>query len=123
MICAAALFALLLVIYFVHADAARKRNIDKQIELEKAYTDKNLAKMEYDVAVYDEDAVPAERHAVAVASAEEEKGENKAGEPAVAETARASETSPALKPSAGEILFGKVDDEGLEEITGDYKGD
>ena len=55
MICAAALFALLLLAYFMRADVQRKLAERKEEELEKAYSDENLKKMEYDVAVYDEE--------------------------------------------------------------------
>ncbi|HIU80293.1 MAG TPA: hypothetical protein IAC67_05195 [Candidatus Coproplasma excrementipullorum] len=110
MICAAALFALLLLAYFKHAENAKKLNERKEEELQKVYSDKNLAKMEYDVAVYDEETRKLlSPHADSQVTMDEviEKDDGKEEE----------------KPSAGEILFGKVDDEGMEEITGNFKGD
>lgn len=117
MICAAGLFALLLLAYFLKADAAKKFEQRKREDLQKAYADKNLAKMEYDVAVYDEetrklmnpktDSQVTMDEVVKTSSEEDEK------KPEPEEK----------KLSAGEILFGKVDGEGMEEITGNFKGD
>ena len=108
MICSAALFALLLLAYFMRADVQRKLAERKEEELEKAYSDENLKKMEYDVAVYDEETRKKLRPAAdSQVTMDEVLTEDKAKE----------------QPSAKEILFGKVDGEGMEEIKGDFKGD
>lgn len=110
MICSAVLFMLLLLAYFIYADNTRKNNERKEYELEKAYSDKNLAKMEYDVAVYDDEV----RDVTEARSVHQDKQE---------ENAEQEGGSQEHKPTAEEILFGKVDDEGMEEITGNFKGD
>lgn len=109
MICSGVLFALLLMAYFMHADNTKKLGERKAIELEKAYSDKNLTKMEYDVAVYDEEV-----HEPAEAGSHTENGTGKPED---------EEEAGERKAAAEEILFGKVDDEGMEEITGNFKGD
>ena len=110
MICAAALFTILLIAYILQADYAKKINMQKEESLEKTYSDKNLAKMEYDVAMYDE---------------ETRKLLNPQSDSQVTmdEVIEKDDGKDEDKPSAEEILFGKVDDEGMEEITGNFKGD
>lgn len=111
MICAAGLFVLLLFAYFMTARNAKKLSESKEEELERAYSDENLAKMEYDVAVYDEETRKLmSPRADSQVTMDEVVGSDGGG-------------AQEAKPSAEEILFGKVDDEGVEEITGNFKGD
>ncbi len=116
MISAAGLFALLLLAYFMNADAAKKNARRKSEELEKAYSDKNLAKMEYDVAVYDDETRK-------LMDRSRSEAQVTIDDVIVDEKKSAAPSADDVKPSAGEILFGKVDGEGVEEITGNFKGD
>lgn len=83
------------------------------------YADSNLAKMEYDVAVYDDEINNAGN---SESKAETESGEedsddgqkDQSGDLAESETDDSDGT---------EALFEKVDNEGMEEITGNFKGD
>ena len=104
MICSACVFAALLLIYFLYSDKAKKETARKQEELERAYSDKNLAKMEYDIAFYD-DELPVPRVP----------GEDK--QVTIDDVIGADE-----EPlSAGEsAIFTKADD-GMEEISGHYE--
>lgn len=117
MICAAGLFALLLLAYFMKADANKKFEQRKNEDLRKAYADKNLSKMEYDVACYDEETKRLLHPDADSQVTMEEVIEPKEGEE------KKSDAPEEKKPSAEEILFGKVDGEGMEEITGNFKGE
>ena len=112
MILAAVLFVILVAAYFMYADKMKKINETKAEELKKAYSDKNLAKMEYDVAVYDEETRKLLTH---------EKSESQVTMDEIVPDEKERASDAVL--SSEDALFGKVDDEGMEEITGTYKGD
>ncbi len=105
MICSAVLFVILLSAYFVYADFQKRNNMRKEEELEKVYSDKNLAKMEYDVAVYDEETrklmTPRSTYQVTMD-----------------EVIQKDEKEP-----TEDVNFGKMESEGVEQITGNFKGD
>lgn len=97
---------LILLFSFVIVYAVRCSNAKKlRQKLDSVYLDSNLAKMEYDFAVYDEEtakmlenmsAAPVEQVTI-----DELLGENRL--------------------ASAEDVFGKIDSEGMEEITGNYK--
>lgn len=96
-------FVLLCLIFMIYALYKRSVYRRRQAELTKWYTDENLAKMEYDFAVYDEET---ERLL---------EGEAYAADEQVTIEDVLSEDPPS------EEVFGKVDGESIEEITGNYK--
>ena len=112
MILAAVLFVILVAAYFMYADKMKKINETKAEELKKTYSDKNLAKMEYDVAVYDEETRKLLTH---------EKSESQVTMDEIVPDEKERASDAVL--SSEDALFGKGDDEGMEEITGTYKGD
>ncbi len=111
MICSACVFAALLLIYFLYSDKAKKEAARKQEELERAYSDKNLAKMEYDVAVYDEETRKLMQHGNSQVTMDE----------VMSDGEESSEDEVHL--AAEDALFEKMDSEGMEEITGNFKAD
>lgn len=54
-ICAGSVFLLLFLIYLILAHKRRKNGIELRKHLDRAYTPKNLKKMDYDLAYYDEE--------------------------------------------------------------------
>ncbi len=87
-------FVLALIIFLVVYGCAVNRKNKQMREIEKMYTDKNLVKMDYDFAMYDEDEDASETVISSAPVGEEE-----------------------IKD---DVIFGRVDKEGLEEITGNY---
>lgn len=98
-------FVLLCLVYMVYALYRRKVELRKQEELRKNYMDKNLADMQYDFAVYDEET---ERML--------ERGTNVPAEQVTIYDVLTKNDAP-----APEEVFGKIEEEGIEEITGNYK--
>lgn len=100
----ASLFFLLFLLYIILAARRRKRNALRRLEIEKMYSDKNLATMEYDCAVYDEET-----------------------EKLIAKQMQSGQMTiddvmaSAVAAAADENVFQTVEKEGLEEITGNYK--
>lgn len=87
-------FVLALLIFLVVYFCAVNRKNKQMHEIEKMYTDKNLVKMDYDFAMYDEDEDASETVVASAPVGEEE-----------------------IKD---DVIFGRLDKEGLEEITGNY---
>ncbi len=104
-IAAGGLFLLLFLINLLVA--AHRRKVERQLQdhLDEVYSDKNLAKMEYDSAVYDEETAKM----IAKHRQEDEKQV----------TIYDVLTDGKLTPP--EEVFGKIENEGMEEITGNYK--
>lgn len=107
LICAGSLFVLLLIIYIIVAIRKREKNIEEEVMLEAAYADKNLAKMEYDIAFYDVDMF-----------------DNQPQEPVrqqmTFDDIQTEQQDDESEQAAEEAIFTRVDDEGVEEITGTY---
>ncbi|MDE6585297.1 MAG: hypothetical protein K2K80_01270 [Clostridia bacterium] len=98
------LFVLLFIIYVIVY--VRKKNAQRRRmhEIEQMYADKNLAQMDYDSAVYDEET----EKLLAMHQQDE-------GQISVDDTVKH-----AVAAAADETVFQKVDMEGVEEITGNY---
>lgn len=122
MIFAASLFAVLLLAYIIYACYTKRLNSRKLAELEKAYSDKNLAKMEYDVAVYDEETRNIlDPKPVTQVTMDEVIKKDKADSD---DDKKSDDSGNKEQQSDGEeAIFSKVDNEGMEEITGNFKGD
>ena len=101
-------FILFLVVFKINS--RKKRALMQSIE--KMYSDINLGKMEYDVAVYDEET---ER----IIEAWNKAKENPDGQITI-EDVMSTESAVA---AVDESVFSKVDTEGIEEITGNYHKD
>lgn len=100
----AVVLALLIICFYVLAKK-RRDSIELRLELESVYSDPNLAKMEYDLAFYDEDMpVQAPRTEYTQVTIDEVM----AGEDDSPLTAEES------------AIFNKADD-GMEEISGHYE--
>lgn len=102
----AVVLALLIICFYVLAKK-RRDSIELRLELESVYSDPNLAKMEYDIAFYDDDmpVQPAHAEDTQVTIDEVMAGADKA--PLTAEES---------------AIFTKADD-GMEEISGHYEPD
>lgn len=87
-------FAGLLLIFLIIYICTLHRNAKQMNEINKMYNDKNLIKMDYDYTLYDEDGEPAENVV--------------------------SDDSDGVEEDT-DVIFGRVDTEGIEEITGNYK--
>ncbi len=88
-------FVLVLLAFLIVYICSVNRNAKQMRELQMMYIDKNLVKMDYDFAIYDDEAETSESVVADVAESGEE--------------------------ASDDVVFGKVDTEGLEEITGNYK--
>ena len=101
-IVALSLFFVLFIIFF--AMLARKRRMEARLQawLYEVYSDKNLIKMDYDSADEDEPVQSLTVSAADAAPAQDEKKE-------------------AEEPVKTDELYGKIEIEGIEEITGNYK--
>ena len=87
----------------------------KEQALRRVYADKNLAKMEYDVAVYDEET----RKIL-----DSGEGRHVSAEVQPAKNAdKKSVEADGEEEDQSEAKFAKVDSEGMEEITGTFDGD
>ena len=98
-------FVLLCLVYLIYALYLRKLRIRKKEEITKNYTDKNLAQMQYDFAVYDKET---ERML-------------ERGSEMPEEQVTIYDVLSANKAYRKEEVFGKIEEEGIEEITGNYK--
>ncbi len=108
MIVAGGVFLLLLLIYVLYAIELNKIRKKLKNSLIRAYSDKNLAKMEYDIAVYDEET---NRRLNGTANTESQM---------TIEEVIAKRT-PSEEEQENEAKFEKIGAEGVEEITGNYK--
>ena len=108
LICAGALFFALFIIYIVVSVRRSARRKEEKIMLSSAYTNGNVAKMEYDIAFYDVDmgdgaAKETPHHQMSIDDIQSTDRKTEDGE------------------KAEDAILTRVDDEGVEEITGNYK--
>lgn len=96
------LFILLFLIFLGVAMLQRRKHAETMENIEKMYSDKNLAKMEYDCAVYDEKT---EKRLSGMANGD--------GQVTIDEIV-------GDKVATADV-FSSVDTEGVEEIKGNYK--
>lgn len=110
MICAGGVFALLLLIYALYFREQKMKEERNRERIEEAYSDEHITKMEYDLAFYDEETrkilngAPLEQVTI-----DELLNSNK-------------QTVEAETKKTDEAIFNKIENEGVEEITGKYKG-
>ena len=100
------IFLILFIVFIIIFAHKRKTEARLQARLEQEYSDENLAKMEYDFAVYDEETAKILSGAV---------------EKPVTQVSIYDVLSEDL--AQPEEVFGKIESEGMEEITGNYKPD
>lgn len=103
-IVAGGVFLVLFIVFIIVSAYRRKIEARLQARIAKEYSDENLAKMEYDFAVYDEETV---------------KLLSGAAEIPVTQVSIYDVLSEDL--AQPEEVFGKIESEGMEEITGNYK--
>ena len=103
-IVAASFFIVLLFTFVISYAVARSNEKNLRRKLDSVYLSNKLAKMEYDFAVYDQET---EKILANIESAPVEQ---------VTIDELLNE-----KPVPAEEVFAKIDSEGLEEITGNYK--
>lgn len=108
MICSAVVFVGLFALFIVLTVKKRRREEAERSALEAAYADKNLAKMEYDIAFYDDETYRLMHRG----------GQVTMDEVIVNNSADAEEKK---QPSSEGAIFTKIDSEGVEEITGRFK--
>lgn len=113
MICAGGVFVVLLLSYLVYYFGKRKKLKQKEYELSVAYSDENLTKMEYDLAFYDEEIHKLLRQAEPASQVTIDEVIGQAGTPA-------EET---VRKKTDDAIFTKIGNEGVEEITGNFKRD
>lgn len=121
-ICAASLFVVLFLVYVIRACIARRNYLIRQRNIKQAYSDSNLAKMEYDVAVYDDEINNADSSDTKDKTTSEGKEADVNKEDKSDDSAE-SQSDDSADSDETEALFEKVDNEGMEEITGNFKGD
>ena len=93
-------FLILLFVYIILRVIKNKRELKAKAQLSEVYNDEALAKMEYDFAVYDEES------------------SELLGEQTKREGHTTIDEELDVPP---EEVIAKVDSEGMEEITGNYK--
>jgi hypothetical protein len=107
LICAAGLFFILFLIYLIYA-FNRKNNEERKINALRAnYQSGNLRKMEYDYASYDE---------VMKNSTDPQEADQVTIDEVIAQNQQNGSSS-----SSDEDIFGKVENDGVEEIKGNFK--
>ncbi|MDE7453621.1 MAG: hypothetical protein K2N22_04355 [Clostridia bacterium] len=99
-IIAGSIFLVLILVYIILKIIRDKRALKERARISEVYSDENLAKMDYDFAVYDEEL-----------SELLGEGAKREGHTTIDE-----ELDTPL-----EEVFAKVDSEGMEEITGNYQ--
>lgn len=109
MICSAVIFAALVGLFIFLTVKRRRKEEEAEKVLENAYADKNLAKMEYDIAFYDEETYRLMR------------GNSQVTMDEIISDNASSEAGADNQPSAEGAIFAKIDSEGVEEITGRFK--
>jgi hypothetical protein len=109
LICAGGVFVLLFLAFIITALRASKIKKESDEAIKRSYMGDNLRKMEYDLAMYDED-----KHRPA---------KNGDSQMTIEEVLANQAKNPEADSSAGsdDALFKKVENEGVEEITGDFK--
>jgi hypothetical protein len=109
LICAAGVFALLLIIYIISSIEHWSWNRRDERELRQSYLDSNLKKMDYDLALGGDE----NRNAT----------DKKEGQLTIDEvmTSDGKSVDDEFARKAEEVLFAKIENEGMEEIVGHYK--
>lgn len=108
LITAGSVFAFLLLVYFVYAIEKAKGAKRRQQALNKVYSDRNLAKMEYsDVTCNEETNKILNR---------------KSGQLTIDDVIMKDAPSQSESQKTDEPIFNKIETEGVEEITGKFKG-
>ena len=113
LLCAMSVFIVLLIAYLIVSIKEQTQNQRLKGELQKAYSDENITKMEYDIATYYDD------------SADKRNVKEAAGKPLTDASAPKPADGKAEKHSGAptEAIFAQVEDDGVEEITGTYNSD
>ncbi len=108
LICAGGVFALFFIFYLIYAIESYKIRTRNEIALKDAYSEKNLTKMEYDVAFYDGDTYETlyGGNVNRQVTIDEVLSENQRDEESVSKAQRA--------------IFTQVEDEGSKNIIGTY---
>lgn len=106
------IFAFLLLLYAVVAIIRKNKNNKETAELDKVYSSDKLSKMEYDLASYDEETYKL-------------LNVNKIATQMTVDDIIGDgfETPAAMPATIDETLFDKIESDGLEELTGNYKKD
>ena len=107
MIIVGALFIVLFVVFLILYFRRKKSEAERKAEMENMFSDKNLAKMDYDCAVYDEETEKL--------LAQRKQSE---GQMTIDDVINAS-----TEENIGEPVFQTVAKEGMEEIKGNSKPD
>ena len=113
LLCAMSVFIVLLIAYLIVSIKEQTHNLRLKNELQKAYSDENITKMEYDIATYYDDSADSRNAKEAVVK------------PVIDASAQKSDEKKAEKRSGAptEAIFTQVEDDGVEEITGTYNSD
>jgi hypothetical protein len=106
LICVGGVYILLFLIFVIDAINTKRYRKDKDKSLKESYKEENIRKMEYDLALYDED----ERKPVASTTVYD-------GQVTIDEVLD-KKTDDAEK--SDDALFTKVNTDGMEEITGNF---
>lgn len=107
MIIIGALFIVLFVVFLILYFRRKKSEAERKAEMENMFSDKNLAKMDYDCAVYDEETEKL------LAQRKQSEGQMTIDD--------VMNVSP--EENIEEPVFQTVAKEGMEEIKGNYKPD
>ncbi|MCD8308741.1 MAG: hypothetical protein LUD19_02715 [Clostridia bacterium] len=99
---------ILLLFYLANLIKRCKAARELKEELDETYTDPNIAKMEYDIAYYDED-IQSRINAMNIKTDKQV---------TIEEVIHGEEQA---VPPEEDALFAKIDDEGMEEISGNYR--
>ncbi len=110
MIGAGSLFALLFIIYIISSYRRRNRRREEKRMLDKAYCNGDIAKMEYDIAFYEGDEI-------------ESKAKDGSAQQMTIDDIQDASKSSEDENVAEDAILTRVDDEGVEEITGTYNPD
>ncbi len=109
LICAGGLFLALFIAYIVFAVRRNARRKEEKIHLGSAYSDGEIAKMEYDIAFYDVDMFDVSAKEIAH------------HQMSIDDIETMPDRQDDEKNAAQDAILTRVDDEGVEEITGNYR--
>ncbi|MGN0818432.1 MAG: hypothetical protein ACI4L9_05615 [Candidatus Coproplasma sp.] len=110
MICAGGVFLILLLAYFLVYTKQKKIKLRESQKLLEAYSNGKITKMDYDLAFYDEET----RKLLGGAT----EGQVTIEDILSSDSASVEEVT----KKTDEAIFNKIENEGVEEITGNYKG-
>ncbi|MGN0814069.1 MAG: hypothetical protein ACI4MH_02410 [Candidatus Coproplasma sp.] len=110
MICSGGVFLILLTAYILYYAKQRKIKLNERQRLLEAYSDDKITKMEYDLAFYDEET----RRLLGGATE---------GQVTIEDILSSEKSSiEEATKKTDEAIFNKIENEGVEEITGNFKG-